>query len=57
VPLSEPRDSTIAIVGDGFGSILTYATAIYLGFSPEQVTVYGPNDNPVATYHQYAFNL
>ncbi len=57
MPLTEPRDSTIAIVGDGFGSILTYATAIYLGFHPEQVTVYGPNDNPVATYHQYAFNL
>ncbi|MGH2661231.1 MAG: hypothetical protein ACRDH8_00205 [Actinomycetota bacterium] len=57
MPLTEPRDSTIAIVGDGFGSILTYATAIYLGFSPEQLTVYGPNDNPVSTYHQYAFNL
>ena len=42
-----PRDSTIAIVGDGFGSSLVYSTAVYLGFRPEQVTVLGPNASPV----------
>jgi hypothetical protein len=57
VPLTAPRDSTIAVVGDGFGSLIVYATAIYLGFRPDQITIFGPNDNPVATYQQFAYNL
>ena len=57
MPLSAPRDSTIAVVGDGFGSIIVYATAVYLGFRPEEITIYGPSDNPVKTYQQFAFNL
>jgi hypothetical protein len=55
--LVQPRDSTIGIVGDGFGSALVYTTAVYLGFRPKQITVFGPNDNPVATYQQFAHNL
>jgi len=55
--LAHPRDSTIAVVGDGFGSALVYSTAVYLGFRPEQLTVYGPNGSPVATYQQFAYNL
>ncbi len=57
MPLSGPRDSTIGIVGDGFGSLLTYTSAIYLGFRPEQITIYGTQDSPVATYQQFAYNL
>src|SRR5919109_5428419 len=57
MPLANPRDSTIAVVGDGFGSLIVYATAVYLGFRPEEITIYGPSDNPVGTYQQYAFNL
>jgi hypothetical protein len=57
MPLSAPRDSTIAVVGDGFGSLIVYATAVYLGFRPEEITIYGPGDNPVGTYQQFAFNL
>jgi hypothetical protein len=55
--LAGPRDSTIGIVGDGFGSSLVYTTAVYLGFRPERVTVFGPNASPVDTYQQFAFNL
>ena len=44
-------------MGDGFGSLIVYGTAVYLGFRPEQITVYGPGDNAVATYQQYAYNL
>ena len=44
MPLSGPRDSTLAIVGDGFGSLIVYGTAVYLGFRPEQITIYGPSD-------------
>ena len=55
--LGQPRDSTIGIVGDGFGSAFVYTTAVYLGFRPEQITVFGPNGNPVATYQQFAYNL
>jgi len=51
------RDSTIAVVGDGFGSLIVYSTAIYLGFKPEEITIYGPSDNPVGTYQQFAYNL
>lgn len=57
MPLTAPRDSTIAVVGDGFASILTYATAVYVGFRPEEITIYGPSDNPVGTYQQFAYNL
>ena len=52
-----PRDSTIAVVGDGFGSLIVYSTAVYLGFKPEEIAIYGPNDNPVGTYQQFAYNL
>ncbi len=57
MPLNQPRDSSIAIVGDGFGSLIVYATAVYLGFRPEQITIYGPSDSAVGTYQQFAFNL
>jgi hypothetical protein len=57
MPLTQPRDSTIAIVGDGFGSLIVYTTAVYLGFRPQEITIYGPSDNPVKTYQQFAFNL
>ena len=57
MPLTAPRDSTIAVVGDGFGSLIVYSTAVYLGFRPEDITIYGPSDNPVKTYQQFAFNL
>jgi hypothetical protein len=57
MPLSAPRDSTIAIVGDGFGSLIVYATARYVGFRPEEITIYGESDDPVGTYQQFAYNL
>jgi hypothetical protein len=47
----------IAVVGDGFGSLLVHVTAHYLGFTNDQITVFGPSDNPVGTYQQYAYNL
>lgn len=57
MPLSSPRDSTIAIVGDGFGSLIVYATAIYAGFRPEDITIFGTNTSPVSTYRTFAANL
>jgi hypothetical protein len=57
VSASAPRDSTIAVVGDGFGSLIVYATAIYLGFRPEHVSIFGTSEHPVATYQQFAHNL
>jgi hypothetical protein len=57
MPLTEPRDSSVAIVGDGFGSLIVYATAVYLGLRPDQITVFGTNENPVDTYQQFAYNL
>lgn len=50
-------DVTIGVVGDGFGALLVYTTAVYLGFRPEQVGVFGEQTNPVATYQQFAWNL
>src|SRR5205823_6156953 len=52
-----PTDSLIAVVGDGFGSLIVYATALYVGFAPEQIAIYGTSTSPVATYQQYAYNL
>lgn len=57
MPLTQPRDSTIAIVGDGFGSLIVYSTALYLGFRPEEITVFGPSPTPVGTYRGFAENL
>ncbi|MGE4427685.1 MAG: hypothetical protein AB7G37_14640 [Solirubrobacteraceae bacterium] len=57
MPLDAPRDSTIAVVGDGFGSTLIHTTAMYLGFKPEDVTIYGPSTTPIGTYQQFASNL
>ena len=57
MPVTSPRDSTIAVVGDGFGSLIVYSTAVYLGFRPEEITIYGPAESPVETYQQFAFNL
>ena len=57
MPAAAPRDSLIAVVGDGFGSLLVFGTSMYLGFRPEQVSIFGPSENPVGTYQQFAFNL
>ncbi len=54
---SAPRDSVIAVVGDGFGSLLVHVTAHYLGFTNDEISIFGPSDNPVGTYQQYAYNL
>ena len=57
MPLSEPRDSAIGIIGDGFGSLMVYATAVFMGFDLGQVTVFGQSDTPVGTYQELAINL
>ncbi len=51
------HDSTIAVVGDGFGSLMVYATAVYLGFRQDQLAVYGPSPAAVTTYGTFAGNL
>jgi hypothetical protein len=45
------------VIGDGFGALLTYTAAIYLGFRPEQIGIFGEHTNPVQTYQQFAWNL
>jgi hypothetical protein len=57
MPLTAPRDSTIGVVGDGFGSLMVYATALFMGFDPGDVTVFGPSETPVETYQELAVNL
>lgn len=52
-----PNDVTLAVVGDGFGALLVYTTAVYLGFKPREIGIFGDHTNPVATYQQYAWNL
>ena len=50
MPASAPRDSTLAVVGDGFGSLIVYSTAIYLGFRPEEIIA--PNRHQMAAEPQ-----
>jgi hypothetical protein len=57
MPASAPRDAALAVVGDGFGSLIVQSTAIYLGFRPDEISIYGPSKNPVGTYQQFAHNL
>jgi hypothetical protein len=47
----------LAVVGDGFGSVLVHTTARYLGFANDQISIFGPSANPVGTYQQFAHNL
>jgi len=47
----------LAVVGGGFGSLLVHTTARYLGFENTEITIFGPNDDPVTTYQQFAYNL
>jgi hypothetical protein len=54
---SAPQDFRIGIVGDGFGALLVYTTAVYLGFSPNDIGVFGKNLVPTSTYQQFAWNL
>jgi len=54
---SAPRDSVIAVVGDGLGSLLVLTTARYLGFENREISIFGPSPNPVGTYQQFAHNL
>lgn len=54
---SYPRDAVIDLVGEGFGSLLVRRTACNLGLESREVTILGTNDDPVATYQQYAHNL
>jgi hypothetical protein len=48
---------TIGVVGDGFGALLVYTTALYVGFKPDQVGIFGKNLVPTSTYQQFAWNL
>jgi hypothetical protein len=36
---------------------MVYTSAVYLGFAPEQIGIFGERTNPVATYQQFAWNL
>ena len=54
---SYPGDPAIALVGEGFGSLLMHGTARHLGLENREITILGTNDDPVATYQQYAHNL
>ncbi len=54
---SYPRDPAIALVGEGFGSLLMHCTARRLGLENREITILGTTDDPVAAYQQYAHNL
>jgi hypothetical protein len=51
------QDVTIGVVGDGFGALLVYTTALYVGFKPDQIGIFGKNLQPTSTYQQFAWNL
>ena len=52
-----PEDVTLGVVGSGFGALQIYAAAIYLGFAPEQIGIFGEQTNPAHAYQQFAWNL
>src|SRR5215213_12044865 len=51
------NDFSVGVVGDGFGALLVYVSAVYLGFRPEQIGIFGKNLVPTSTYQQFAWNL
>jgi hypothetical protein len=52
-----PRELKIAVVGDGFGSLMVFTTAVYVGFRPDELGVFGDAATPVTTYGRLAGNL
>jgi hypothetical protein len=44
------QDLTLGVVGDGFGALLAYTTAVYLRFRPEQIGAFCEQKGPVATH-------
>src|SRR5687767_856049 len=36
---------------------MVYATAVYVGFRPSEISIYGTSSDPVGTYQQFAYNL
>jgi hypothetical protein len=50
-------DVTIGIIGNGFGAVQIYTTAIYAGFAPEQIGIFGEHHEPAAAYQRFAWNL
>lgn len=44
---SYPRDPVIALVGEGFGSLLVHGTARHLGLENREITILGTKDDPV----------
>ena len=36
---------------------MVYSTAVYLGFHPDQLAIYGESEHAVSTYQRYAWNL
>ena len=53
---SHPRDAVIALVDEGFGSLLVHCTARRLSLENCGITILGTNDDPVATHQQYPHN-
>src|SRR4051794_28896590 len=51
------QDVAVGVVGDGFGALLVYTTAVYLGFDPRQLGIFGEGADPVGTYYSFASNL
>ena len=51
------QDVAVGVMGDGFGALLVYTTAVYLGFAPDQIGIFGKNLIPTSTYQQFAWNL
>lgn len=54
---SYPRNPAIALVGEGFRSLLMHCTPRRVGLESREITILGTNDDPVATYQRYAHNL
>ena len=54
---SHPTDPVIALVGAGFGPLLVHCAARRLSLENREITILATNDDPVATYQQYAHNL
>ena len=51
---SYPRDPVIAVAREGFGSLLVHGTARHLGLDNREITIFGTNDDSVATDQQDA---
>ncbi len=51
--LVQPHTTRVAIIGGGFGALMTYATLRFRGVARDDITIYSPDSSPEQSWERY----